>query len=455
MVNLSAEMAQLWASLGAPHVAAYLGPRARTARLAVLVLPMVPGRHGVLVTRDSPSPGRGHLHIELERPHDRPESLVLPRDGAGAPRELRALCRLTRRAEAGSGRPLEIEFVLGQDGPVLLQARPAPPLRPRPPLQALPPSARRLDLARDAEHNPDSLSPAHTSLIARLARLALPGRALVVDGYLYTALAPGEAGMGPRTPGDAGAGARGPALGPLWRRLRRVWARAHAAAWARPARPVGAAVADFVRFYREYAGLLGPAHRQARRRAEAALPTGAAARLAAAGRSETTRRDEALWRQAHLPPGRQPAALRALLRRYGALAPAWDVAAPTWIEDRRPLLAAAGALAAEPRGPEARRRVAARRAAALLRGAPPAVRRAAALARLAAVVAEDDDLAFARALAEVRRSLLARGARLVASGRLDLSELVGAISFRCGRRPRWPARGELRSIQNGAAPRNR
>jgi pyruvate,water dikinase len=395
------------ASLRAPHVTAYLGSRARAARMAVLVLPMVVGRRGVLLTRDPLL--RGHLRIELERPGDQPESRAVPRAGGGLSRDMAILRRLALRAEAGLDRPLELEFALGPEGPVLLQARPAPPRCPRPRLLGLTRAARRLDLTLDAEHNPEPLSPAHASLVARLARLALPGRPFVVGGYLYAA----------SERGDAGTRGWGPALAPLWRRLRRAWARAHAAAAARPARPVAAAVASFVAFYRQYAGLLGPALRRARRRAAAALSPGGAAHLAAAVRTETTRRDEALWRYAHLPSRRQPTALRSLLRRYGAVAPAWDVAAPTWVEDRRPLHAAARALAAEPRGPEARRAVAARRAAALMRIASPAERRAAVLARVAAAVAEDDDLDFARALAEVRRGLLARGARLCAAGRLD------------------------------------
>jgi pyruvate,water dikinase len=254
-------------------------------------------------------------------------------------------------------------------------------------------------LLQDKEHNPAPLSPAHQDLIARLdARGLASARLVVIGGYLYAT----DDAPRPRPRAD---------LAARWRRLRAGWEQELGTAEAAPPRPVRAALAAFERFYAGYAGELQPALRRARRELLARVPAGAAAALWATVRSTTTRRDEELWRVARVPEPRRAAALARFLRRHGALAPAWDVAAPTFAEDPASLRAALRSLAAELRGPEARRRAARRPA-----GVGPAL---AARARLLGAITEADDVYFARAVFQLRRALLARGARLAARGALD------------------------------------
>jgi rifampicin phosphotransferase len=384
------------ASRRAPHVAAYLRGDAARLRLAVIVQPMVRGARGVLFTRDPDAPA--HMRIEVVQADGFVTSAVWRRAAPPAAEPQATLSRLALAAEQALGGPLDIEFVLGPTGPVLLQARPAP--RPRAGHASWRPSpaVRGRTLVFDREHNPAPLSPAHQDLVARLDARGLGGGHLcVIDGYLYAT----EEALRPRPQAD---------LAALWRRLQPRWARELRVAEVAPPTSVRAALVAFERFYASYARELQPALRQARRELLARVPAPVAAALSATARTATTRRDEALWRLARLAEPRRGVALRRLLRRYGSLAPTWDVAVPTFAEDPAPLLAALGALARERRGPEARRRAA---------PCPAGVGgRDVAQARRVASIAEEDDVYFARALFQLRRALLGRGARLVACGAL-------------------------------------
>jgi rifampicin phosphotransferase len=414
------------ASLAAPHVTAYLGAGGRGRReMAVLVQPMVRGPRGVLFTRDPDAPARVRLEVEEG---GTVTSVALPRAGAVAARWA-GLRRLALAAERALGEPLDVEFVLAPSGPVLLQARPAPrPRRRRAPWRP-PAAARGLTLRLDREHNPAPLSPAHQDLIARLDARRLAGaRLIVIGGYLYAS--------------DEAPRVRPPArVARLWARLRERWERQLRVAAAASPAPVRAALADFGRFYAGYAGQLQPALRRERRQLLAHVAPRLAAAVAAAVRTTTTRRDEELWRLALLPARRRSGALARFLRRHGALAPAWDVATPTFAEDPAPLLDAVGALGRERRGPESRRR-AAPQPAQLDRALTARLRRL-------AVIGEADDVYFARALAQLRRALLARGARLAARGALAQPEDVFLLPLL----PEPAPPGRLRARVAGARAR--
>ncbi|MBI5479664.1 MAG: hypothetical protein HY906_12445, partial [Deltaproteobacteria bacterium] len=326
------------ASLRAPHVTAYLGRAAARARLAVIVQPMVRGERGVLFTRDPDAPSR--MRLEVGGSGGAVTSVVWRRTAPPAHGPFAALCRLALAAERALGWPLDIEFVLGARGPVLLQARPAPRSHARRVRWRLPAALRGLRLVLDREHNPAPLSPAHQDLVRRLDARGLAGaRLAVLGGYLYAA----DDAPRPRPRADPAA---------LWRRLRSRWERDLGAAEAAAPRPVRVALAAFERFYAGYAGELQPALRRERREILARVPAPVAAALWATVRTTTTRRDEALWRLARLPATRRGAALRRFLRHHGGLAPAWEVAAPTDAEDPGPLAAVLAALGGQRRGPD-------------------------------------------------------------------------------------------------------
>jgi rifampicin phosphotransferase len=390
------------ASLDAPHVAAYLGAGRARRRMAVLVQPMVRGARGVLFTRDPDAPSSMRVEVQDAT------GVALPRAGR-VPGRWDGLRRAALAAERALGGPLDVEFVLTAGGPVLLQARPAPPARPRPAAWPVSGWARGLTLHLDREHNPAPLSPAHADLIARLdARRLAASRLAVVNGYLY---ATDEAPRRPRVP-----------LAPRWRRLRSRWERELRAAETAPPAAVRAALAAFERFYGDYAGELQPALRWERQELLARLPATALAAIAATVRTLTTRRDDELWRLARAAGPRRAAAWVRFHQRHAALALEWDVAAHPFGHDVEPLLAALPALAGERRGPEARRRAARPPA-----GVGPTL---AARARLLAAVMEADDVYFARALFQLRRALLERGDRLVAGGRLGSPDDVFMLPLR-------------------------
>jgi pyruvate,water dikinase len=245
------------------------------------------------------------------------DTAALVRRAGGPPRgdvpgvDLAAVARAALVAEAALGRPADVEWVQG-DALWIVQIRPivaaAPPA---------PPPAFAADLARldpdatwtwDAVHNPEPLSPAQRGLVELVADAA-PIRQEVVAGYLYTA--PGGARAEPTA--DIAAAFAG--------------LEADLAAMSDD---LEATLAAYRAFYRRYTLVLGPS--LARR-------------------------------------PREPGSLRSA---HADLAPAWDVAVPTFAETP-------GLLARLPAdGPPA----------------PPH---------------EADDVYFARAQAGVRRALLARG----------------------------------------------
>jgi pyruvate,water dikinase len=208
-----------------------------------------------------------------------------------------------------------------------------------------------------------------------------------------------------------------------------------------------AALVAYVHVYRRYVDEVGPTLRAARRALDDALRTAVGEPLAAHGAllagtaGLTAERDALLY--AIGTAGDDDARARLLddyRARFGAYAPAWDVAVPT--DDEAPARVAemAAAWAARGRSPSelhdaavAEARAAADRLCA--RADDGALRRAIEEARAALTVAEDDDRLFFRAQRAVRRALAAVGDRLVRDGRLAHAADVFWLALDDARRP--------------------
>jgi phosphohistidine swiveling domain-containing protein len=393
------------ASARTPQVEAYLLHRGLPGpfRVSVIVQAQVgPGRRGTLASVDPC--GSGLARIEEDVPGG-PRVTLCAREALDEP--LRSALGL----EADLGGPIEVEWAEESGRIFVLQARPAA-AAPRPPADPFPieftSSAERERLWRwDREHNPAPLTPAQEGLVALVAGAADAVQPLRVwHGYLFAGESPG-----PQAPAD-----EDPAR--AWRErvvpameadLAPLEAERDGASRERPHRQLERALDFFASFYARYAAWMvtNPAGVEGDRAPE--VPPAVA-------------RDQDLWRlgraAARVPgllgylgdPSRPapPSAemvewfttLRTHLDRWGAFAPVWDVAAPTYGEDPRPLYAVMLELARDARSPFERRHAAA--------GTPGP-----------GAVREADDLYFARALRVVRRALLAVGRAWVDSGRLD------------------------------------
>jgi pyruvate,water dikinase len=488
VASLCAAIRRAWLSLW--DVAAWAALR-RAGRwpgeeaMAVVIQRQLRARWaGLLLSRDHR--GEERMRIEattgdgaaIAQGEIEPEIVLLPRAGAieedalagGLTRsllaELRDAALLVERSLA-PGAAAELEWLIGKGGKLaLVQARETRAAAAAPSFAV---SYRSDDDARtrwrwDREHNPEPLSPLHAGLIEWLdARGPGPAEHLVLSGYLYRAqrLRPLPT----------------PPASELWRsrapELERLIGSAEALA-SDPRAHLDAALDSFAAFAQAYALLTG-ARRAARERlrahlAELAIPLGAGEeRLLELGEPNATleladevvaladevAREPALesyLRSQALPAlERAPSAafverVRALLGRFGALPRVWDVASPTLAEEPErliPLLLARGGgeLAHARAGLRAAQLATARELAARLRAplSPQAAERLDLLvaeARRARALAEDDDLYFARALAALRRSLLAAGAHLVSRRwlsapdevfLLELEELVAAL----------------------------
>jgi pyruvate,water dikinase len=450
--DVPAAVAACWRGAASARLAAYRSALSRPSgavSVAVIIQRQVAAPWaGVLFTRDPRTgPGVRRALVELVE-----GSTALVTAGLGEPRRWpiawpdedpvaghggplpaarrRALGEVVVRAEAVAGGPADVEVALPRRGaPWVLQVRP---------ITAFSTADVEPDLAlpagrRDAEHNPEPLSPLHASLVRHLDRAArLPFRLAVEDGYLVTAPR-SSAGAAGAPPADVLAGWSGPLGASLAAAADRVADQADAAA------PLGEVLAAFVAFYEAYASTvsagLRPAQQDLARTLGAATLTGA---VTATGRRGALHgipvpllgalealavrvAPDAVAREA-LSRGRVPrasgfrAAWKDQLAEVGDLAPAWDLACPTYREQPAPLLRAIARLAARPH-----------------RGATSAPRDP---GRQALAIDEQDDLLFARALAGLRRACLAAGRARVASGelpapdavfQLDLAELVPGL----------------------------
>jgi pyruvate,water dikinase len=185
--------------------------------------------------------------------------------------------------------------------------------------------------------------------------------------------------------------------------------------------------------YRRYVGEVVPSLRRARRELDQLLrmnlgePLAAHGELLAGTAGLTVERDQALY-----DLGRGTGDSGAYMKRFGAYAPAWDVAVPPDDEAPDRVREHAARLAALPRSPRELHAEAESRAdhaaSALLERIDRMGRRAfkALLPRVREVlpIAEDDDALFFRAQRAVRRALLVRGGQLCDAGRLDRADAV-------------------------------
>jgi len=382
----------VWISALLPLAVSYARRHHAEIAIAVIIQRFVPGERMTVYTLPAGEPASDELWLSRGGAIER-----VPRSLADARPE--AAIALAAEAAIGAARGADVELVL-EPTPHgarvwIVQARPivrpiARHRQPAPPMvvAALVQDGRRWTW--DITHNPDPLSPAQAGLVEQVDRAAASPYALrVCGGYLYmTAGAPREPVAAPADRVELAA------------RIAAIEGRLELG----PAESPAAAVDRYVAFMRIWAGELSPLVSAARRRLL-----------------------DRLAQQGH-PAERIPALVAALVGprrvpRDRVMAPAWDVAVPTFAE-----------LAATTDAGDARD-------AALARAAtrpppaevPPELGPEVELARAAADAAEADDLWFARAQWMVRRALLDRSAALqLREGDifwLPLEEVVAGRAF--------------------------
>lgn len=368
----------VWASALAPLAVSYARLRDGAAiAIAVILQRFVDGERATIYTRPPGAPDREEVWIQRG---DRIE-----KRGRGEADPLVELALHAERA-IGAVRGADVELVLPPGEPAgawIVQARPiVHPVRRAqvpPPQVLLAPLADGRRWTWDVAHNPDPLSVAQTGLVERVERAGVaPWSMRVCAGYLYAAPReePSRPALASREELDALVGALEPrieaALGGEGE---------PGEGGADGADSLEAALERYLAFYAIWAREVGPLIAAARARVPAgslhgARPSALEAALIAAARGEL---DEA-----------------AVLARFAPMAPAWDVAAPTFGE--RPAVL---------RDAIARARLVLARASA-----PPPPPAGDELARAGADLAERDDLWFARAQRLVRRALLRRAAAI-------------------------------------------
>lgn len=412
--GLSDAIARVRASANDESVTAYLAAHgARSRAIAVLV-----------------QPDAGAVPLGVAESGD--DAILVEERGVGAPEWADARAFVVKRTfddplvalvvavERVMTSPVAVEYARAAGGPLLLQARPRALRDER---TRLPPGRWRLD----AEHNPDPLSTAQAALVALVDGRRFGPRLRVIDGYLYdredqpSASRVASADRLPRFTHE------------VEPKLRAALAAADGGSWSR-------VLDTYVAVARAYATRLRPSLTQARATLDAILAaalgeslTDHPAVVAGTG-GESVARDAALYRLGRL--GHAPESLADYLARFGAYAPAWDVAAACDDEDRSRLLTAAARRAEGPPPDRVRADadLRAKTSTAALRARLPIVEHArfdAALRELRAAIemAESDDRVFFEAQRLVRRSLLRRGEALVREHRLDAREQVFDLPF--------------------------
>src|SRR5580704_8055868 len=339
----------VWLSALAPLAAAYARHRVAAIRVGVIVQAMAPGSPVTIYTR---SPGAPDFDELLVQHGDR-----LERESRANPS---ARGELALRAEAAIGAVTgaDVELV----GESIVQARPivhpARRARQSPPPIVLASLADGREWPWDVAHNPDPLSPAQAGLVARVAGLGAY-ELRVCAGYLYTTL---RVGFSPPPIDDVRTAAAA------------ITAKLDATL-AEPAPTVEAAIERYVACYAIWANELAPLVAAARARTSSSghRPSSVEVTLARAARGELAFDD--------------------VLARLGDLAPAWDVAVPSFRE--MPAIVRDAIASATP----------------LDATAPDD-----SLAAFVRDLAEIDDMYFARMQQLVRRALLARSAELELEG---------------------------------------
>ncbi|HWO24433.1 MAG TPA: PEP/pyruvate-binding domain-containing protein [Kofleriaceae bacterium] len=370
----------VWASALTPLAVSYArlrdgaaGVGAGGIAIAAILQRHVDGERATIYTRPPGAPEGGEVWIQRgDRLEKRPRGDADP------------LAQLALAAERAIGAPrgADVEVVIAGDGRAwIVQARPiVHPARraqvPPPPVVLAPLVADGRRWTWDAAHNPDPLSVAQAALVERVERAGVaPWSMRVCAGYLYTA--PREELPRPALGSRAELDAR---VRALEARIEAVLAPAEADPEAGAELTLDDALARYLAFYALWAREVVPLIAAARARAPAgslrgARPSSIEAALLAAARGEL--------------------AEAAVVARFAAMSPAWDVAVPTFGE--RPAVL---------RDAIARARLLGERAPV---PPPPAEDD---LARAGADLAERDDLWFARAQWLVRRALLRAAAAL-------------------------------------------
>ena len=402
----------VWASARTPAVDAYLAAR-NISREDLAIAVVVQQQVGPVVER-------GTLYSRL--PGDREAPRMLIERGDGEWREVDRdddsdLAELAREAErALDCDGVDVEWVRTDSELWIVQARPIPvvPPAPSPPPELFAFSRGDTDTVWrwDVAHNPDPLSPAQIGLVERVSR----GEMRVVDSYLYVA-----------DTGDANDGDPGEIDFEALDEMERALDAGDGS--------LESALATYEAVYRIYADTLSPALRAARAELPAFLarhlPRDDVERTAHTllGASASMRLETMVAAVAHGMATRDE-----LVELAAPLAPAWDVAVPTYGERPELLDAAidaAHASSAADDAAEAEQRLRARLPAQYHDELDEVL----ATAHVAADLAELDDRYFARAQAAVRAALLGLGhgddifyvpLADVVAGAFDLTGAAGA-----------------------------
>lgn len=391
----------VWTSALTPLAAAYARKRGGQISIAVIVQEFVDGKPLVVYTRP---PGQGtSAEILIQRADH-----VARHSRDDLPREIEAqhAAVLALRVEQVLGLPdgVDVELVQlrkqsGFDVAMetsIVQARPIIHPSPRvlspPPEVVLSPLQDGRVWTWDVAHNPDPLSVAQQGLVERVERASIaPWSLRVVSGFLYSA------SRGEQLPALTSVDDVAKRAAELEAKLEKTLAANEPT--------VSEAIERYLAFYAIWARELSPLIAAAR----AVLPTAL--------------RTRELEHAAPLLIGKRASAVEATLlaaargdldeedvvRQLGCLAPAWDVAAPTFAERPgllRDAIARAAEVLARPR-PEPQLKL-----PGYPRGLERELAEPIAYARLAAELGERDDALFARAQNLVRKALLARGREL-------------------------------------------
>lgn len=420
--GVKAAIARVRDSARGEAVRAYLLARGRepgAIRMAVLIQPLVSAEKLGVAHSDADG------FVLEERAPSVPEwgDVASRRLDAGAPGPLASGLRALARLVGGS---VEAEYACAGEVVTFLQARPLGPPGAGAGVGADAGADAVFsvpgDWRPDTAHNPAPLSAAQAGLVVLVDTLGVGARQRVLGGYLYVAR--GEAARGRVIP-----------LAELPRRFAEEIAPDCEAQLesAEGGADLEAALGAYLHVYRRYTGEIAPSLDSARRHLEQLLRMNLAEGLEAHAAllgglgGLTVERDQSLWTLGRADPQERAALLHQHLARYGAYAPAWDVAAAPDEEAPERVLGQAAVIAASGAAPLERHagavRLAHEAASGLLERLDRMARRAfkalLPLVRAALPIAEDDDLLFFRAQRAVRRALLRKGEVWVAAGELD------------------------------------
>jgi len=413
--DVAAAIARVRASADDEPARAYLARAGRArADMAVLVQPLATApRLGVARRLDD-----GRFLVE-ERAAGEPEWGDVAARVIDPPPTLAATAALVAPALHSGG--VDVEYARDGEEFTILQARATPPVAAASSERAFV-VAEGGDWVLDVEHNPRPLSPAQAGLVALVDAAGLGARQRVLGGgWLYVSRSATPRATAPIAPAD------------LRATFDAVIAPDCDAALARAEADgsLEAALEAYLHVYRRYVDEVGPSLRAARVALDRALGDAVGEPLAAHGAllgglgGLTAARDALLYAIGTTVDATARAAHEAeYAARFGAYAPAWDVAVPCDDESPARVAEMAAAWAARGRSPSELQAEAAARARAAADALAARVADSSALrarldaARAALPVAEDDDRLFFRAQRAVRRALLATGAWLAEAGHL-------------------------------------